>query len=344
MRVQPFVNVLYSRSLAVDSADLAVRITRYYDSGTDMCVMKQNILAIVLSFLLILNCGEQVLEITVTSPADGSQVNGILRIQTRTSSNTVIVAFYVDDICIDTCRSAPFACCWNTFEHADSAAHCIYAIAQDRDGEELCSDSVRVFVDNGDMIFADDFESYFPSSYPHAGWFEIWAGAGGSHTYVDGEVAQSGAQSFRLRGLGDWPRTDGVEISLPDIQRLTYELNVMITSLDSTGALFGFFSLINPTTGMISNGVLFDRVDGMVYAHGAVEDSTGYRWQRDTWYAVRVSLDFVALEMDVWINDEQIVFDLPAVPSWWTDTFALATEYGAAGIVYYDNVKIFQQE
>jgi len=306
--------------------------------------MKHKILVVVLSFLLMLHCGEQVLEITVTSPADGSQVNGILRIQTRTSSNTVSVVFHVDDVCIDTCRTAPFACCWNTFEHTDSASHYIYAIAQDRHGDELCSDSVRVLVYNGDMIFADDFEPYSPNSYPHAGWFEIWAGAGSIHTYVDDEVAHSGAQGFRLRGLSDWPRTDGVEIRLSDIQRLTYELDVMIPSSDSTGALFGFFSLISPTMGMICNGVLFDHSDGMIYAHGAVEDSTGYGWLHDNWYSVRVSLDFAALEMDVWLNEEQIVAGLPAVPSWWTDTFALATEHGAAGIVYYDDVKISRQE
>jgi hypothetical protein len=312
--------------------------------GIDMSLKRQAAVIISLLSLLMLRCGEDPLEITVTSPVDGAQVSGILRIQTRTSSNAALVAFYVDDVCVDTCRAAPFVCCWNTFRHADSASHYLYAIAQDRDGHEVCSDSVRVFVFNADMIFADDFEPYFPDRYPYAGWFEIWAGAGSNHTYVNDEVAHGGVQSFRLRGLGDWPRTDGVEIDLSGIQQLTYELNVMIPSSDSTGSLFGFFALINPTTGMVCNGVLFERDDGLIYAHGAIEDSTGLVWLRDTWYSVRVSLDYAELSMNVWLNDEQIVTDLPAVPSWWTDTFAIATEHGAAGIVYYDDLKIFRRD
>jgi hypothetical protein len=59
---------------------------------------------------------------------------------------------------------------------------------------------------------------------------------------------------------------------------------------------------------------------------------------------VKAVLNYDALLMDVWIDDQQIVFDLPAVPSGWTDTFALATEHGAGGIVYYDDVIIYDSE
>ncbi len=299
---------------------------------------------VVFSSLLILRCGKEALDITIVQPVNGTEVSGILKIETLTSSNTVSVVFYVDDACVDTSHAAPFICCWNTFPHADSSSHYLYAIAQDRWGDELCSDSVLVFVYNGDMIFADDFETYSPNSYPHAGWFEIWAGAGSNHTYVDDQISYSGTQSFRLRGLGDWVRTDGVELDITGLRQLTYEINVMIPSQDSTGALFGFFALINPTSGMICNGVLFEHSDGLIYAHGAIEDSTGHVWLRDTWYSVRVSLDYVGLSMSVWLDEEQIVFDLPAVPREWADTFAIATEYGAPGRVYYDDVCIFQHE
>ncbi|MDH4209876.1 MAG: Ig-like domain-containing protein [candidate division WOR-3 bacterium] len=309
-----------------------------------MILMRNAAITVVFSSLLILQCGEETLDVAITQPVDGAEVSGIVRIEAQTSNNTVSVVFYADDVCIDTCRAAPFVCCWNTFAHADSSSHYLYAIGQDRKGDELCSDSVLVLVYNGNMIFADDFEAYSPNSYPYAGWFEIWAGAGSNHTYVDDQVSYSGVQSFRLRGLGDWVRTDGVELDLSGIQQLTYELNVMVPSQDSAGALFGFFALINPTSGMIYNGVLFEHSDGLIYAHGAIEDSTGHLWLRDTWYSVRVSLDYVGLSMSVWLDDEQIVSDLPAVPREWTDTFAIATEYGAPGIVYYDDVSVFQHE
>jgi hypothetical protein len=310
-----------------------------------MTSMRNAVIAVVVSSLLVFQCSEETLNVTITQPADGAEVSGIVRVEAETSNNAIIVVFYVDEASIDTCRAAPFMCCWNTFAHPDSSSHHLYAIARDRKGDELCSDSVLVFVNNGDMIFADDFETYSPNSYPYTGgWFEIWAGAGSNHTYVNDQVSYSGAQSFRLRGLGDWPRTDGVELDLSGIQQLTYEINIMVPSQDSAGAVFGFFALIDPTSGMICNGVLFEHSDGLIYAHGAIEESTGHVWLRDTWYSVRVLLDYVGLSMSVWLGDEQIVFNLPAVPREWADTFAIATEYGAPGIVYYDDVKVFQHE
>ncbi len=304
--------------------------------------MKHSILIASLASFLILQCGEDSLEVRITYPVEGSLTSGIVRVEASTSDNAVRVVFYVDDICIDTCTAAPFFCCWNTFLLADSTEHFLSATACDRKGNELCSDSVLVTVCNGDTLFADDFEPYLPGAYPDAGWFEIWAGAGSNHTYVDADVAHSGTQSFRLRGLGDWVRTDGVGLNLADIQHLTYELSLMIPSSYSAGALVGFFTLLNPTCGMIYNGVMFEYADGLIYVHGAVEDSTGQVWLYDTWYSVKVSLDYVGLLMNVWIDGVQVVFDLPAVPCEWADTFAIATEYGAPGIVHFDDVRIFE--
>jgi len=306
--------------------------------------MKKARIELLLLFVFMLKCGDEPLDISITYPVNNTLVSGIVRIEAEASSNATAVFFHVDSVCIDSTRAAPFACSWNTFVFGDSSYHCIYAIVRDRDGETMCSDSVLVLIDNGNVIFADRFETYSPNSYPHAGWFQVWPGAGSDHTYVTDQVSCGGTQSFRLRGLGDWVRTDGVELNMSSGQYLTYELKVMIPSPDSTGALFGFFALIDPTMGMICNGVLFDYSDGMIYAHGAVEDSTGHVWLRDTWYSVRVTLDYADLNMDVWVDGGQIVFDLPAVPIWWSDTFAISTEHGAPGIVYYDDVKISLQE
>jgi hypothetical protein len=70
---------------------------------------------------------------------------------------------------------------------------------------------------------------------------------------------------------------------------------------------------------MIYNGVMFEYADGLIYVHGAVEDSTGQAWLYDTWYSVKVSLDYVGLLMNVWVDGVQVVFDLPAVPCEWAD-------------------------
>jgi hypothetical protein len=118
----------------------------------------------------------------------------------------------------------------------------------------------------------------------------------------------------------------------------------MIPSGQSTGALFGFFMHINPLLGAIYNGIWFREENNLVYARGIADDSTGFSWQNDVWYSVKAVLDYDALMMDVWIDDQQIVFDLPAMPSGWADTFALATEHGAGGIVYYDDIVIYDSQ
>ena len=303
----------------------------------------EKILVIVFAFAL-LECGDEALEVSITHPLDGTLVNGILRISADASDNVASIAFYANDSCLGETRTAPFVHVWNTFTLPDSSTQVVYAIAEDRKGNEVVSDSVSVIVHNGNVIFADDFEPYQSGSYPEACWFEIWMGAGSAHTYVEDGSGLDGTRGFRLRGLSDWVRTDGVELAFDNVQELTYETSLMIPSGDPTGALFGFFVLLNPQLGAIYNGIWFSHADSSVYARGIVEDSTGYVWQYDTWYSVRVVLDFAQLRMNAWLDGDQIVFDLPAVPLDWTDTFALATEYGEAGIVYFDNINIFEPE
>lgn len=306
--------------------------------------MKQKA-CIVIFFLLLLNsCGDKPPEINIAFPHEGSLIGGIVEIVTEATDDVVQVDFYIDDTLLYTCRAFPFVFSWNTYPLTDSTLHTVCAKATDRTDNEAYSNTVSVTVYNGPIIFADDFESYIPSTYPYAGWFEIWMGAGSSHSYVESGVAHAGAQSFRLRGTQDWVRTDGVELVLTNIHELTYETSLMIPSGQSTGALFGFFMLVNPSLGTIYNGIWFRQEDNLVYACGIAEDSTGFSWYHDVWYSVKTVLDYDALMMDVWIDGQQIVFDLPAMPSGWADTFALATEHGAGGIVYYDDIMIFESE
>ena len=306
--------------------------------------MKVVIISTEILLLALCACGDETLTVTINSPVNGSTVGGIIRISADASDNVVGVSFYIDDSCVCIGHAVPFMYVWNTFPITDGSQHMIYAIAEDRKGNEVCSDSVFVFVENGATVFADNFESYLPLTYPTAAWFEIWQGAGSNHTYVDNSAAHSGAHSFRLRGLTSWPRTDGVEVDLADVQSISYVISLMIPSSEGTGALFGFFVLLTPQMGTIYNGVWFNHGDNTIYARGIVEDSTGVTWEDDTWYDVEVSLDFIQMRMNVWVDNEQIVSDLPAYPCSGRDTLALATEYGSAGTVYFDDVAILSPQ
>jgi len=304
--------------------------------------MKVTTICFLFFILVLLKCNGEQIWVSIINPVANSSVNGILRIEVDAGDDVRSVAFHIDDSCRYVSHAAPFCHIWNTFGLPDSSSHLIYLVAEDGKGDEFFSDTILVMVDNEDTIFADGFEPYLPGFYPDAGWFEIWLGAGSNHTYVAQDYANSGLQSFRLRGTAGWVRTDGVELVLGDIPQLTYELALMIPSENASGALFGFFVLLNPTLGTIYNGVWFNDEDRLVYARGAVEDSTGFAWICDEWYEVTVGIDYIELKMNVWLDDQQVVFDLPAMPRDITDTFALATQYGSAGIVYYDDIKIFE--
>jgi hypothetical protein len=326
--------------VAIDNRDYPFKIPKAVALWSAMKVRECLVIA---SLVFLLKCGDDALEVSINYPVDGSTVSGILRVVADASDNAVNVSFYLDDSCLHVAEASPFIYVWNTFDLIEQSTHMLYAFAEDRKGNQVCSDSISVIVENGNSVFVDDFEPYLTGSYPEAGWFEIWMGAGSNHTYVDDSIGVGGSQGFRLRGLNSWVRTDGVELALSGVQHLTYETSLMIPSQEPTGALFGFFVLINPQLGTIYNGIWFSHADSSVYARGIVEDSTGYIWRYDTWYSVRVTLDYTQLKMNAWLNDEHIVFDLPAVPQSWTDTFALATEYGKAGLVFYDDVNISER-
>ena len=304
------------------------------------CAVKTKVARVLVGLLALgaLRCGNEPLEVSIVQPENGAVVSGILRVEADASSGASGVSFFIDDSCVHFSAARPFVHIWNTFLFSDSAVHTIHALAVDQDGDAFSSDTISVEIRNGDTLFADGFEPYAVYSYPAAAWFEIWAGAGTSQTYVEGGVAYSGVQCFRLRGAADQVRTDGVELDLAGIDRLIYELIIMIPSSDSAGAMVGFFYLLSPYLGTIYNGIWFRSDDNVVYARGIAEDSTGVLWRYDTWHRVRVELDYPALAMDVWFDNEQIVSDLPAIPRGWADTFALATEYGTAGVVFFDNI------
>jgi len=192
------------------------------------------------------------------------------------------------------------------------------------------------------LLFYDDFENYNANDYHSAYWFTIWSGVSDS-TFVDTNFSYEGKKSFRLCGSSDWVRTDGVKLNLTNLSKITYECAVLIPSGSSTGTLAGFFVKLNPSLGTIYNGILFDYNDSLVYVRGVDPQATGYKWQYGTWYNVKVGLNYDSLLMDVWINEQKIAENIPAQTKEISDTFALATEYGAGGAVYFDKIQVFKK-
>jgi len=307
--------------------------------------MKRIILVGIISVLLWIGCTEEQSQIEITYPADGSVVSRIVNITVETVNDIMItrVEFYVNDSLEYTTLSSPFIYSWNTFALPDSSLHEIYAKGYYGNLSEDISDTIFVMVDNGPFIFADDFELYSTGEYPLiSGWYELRPGANSESTYVQSGISHNGDKSFKLSGSSSWPRTDGVELSLTGFHQLTYEFAVMIPSNSSTGALVGFFVQVSPTLGEIFNGVLFNYEDGLVHVRGVEPVGTGYVWKKNTWHLIKVVLDYDNLLMNVWLDNEQIATNIQAATRDTSNIFAVATERGASGIVYYDDIEIYE--
>ncbi|MEO0226975.1 MAG: Ig-like domain-containing protein [candidate division WOR-3 bacterium] len=307
-----------------------------------MCKIGQAVLLFIL-ITFSTGCSNRESIVEITNPQDGETVNGIVEIKVRVIDGEKIstLGFFIDDSLVKFFEEQPYSYSWNTVPLPDSSIHTIYAKASLEDGNYLYSETISVMVYNI-LLFYDGFEEYYPGDYPSKYWFQIWPGIGES-TYVDSLFSYEGFKSFRICGSSQWVRTDGIELDLKKLNRLTYEYALMIPETSPAGALAGFFVKLSPTLGTIYNGVLFDFNDSLVYVRGVDPQPTGYKWQKNLWYNVKVHLDYDSLLMDVWINKQKIADNVPAAEKSISDTFALSTEYGAGGAVYFDNIKIFKR-
>ena len=90
-------------------------------------------------------------QVTLTSPANGATVSGVVRLEataTDVGSGVARVDFYVDGKIVGTATSAPYRINWNTKNNKQvpRGSHTIYAVAVDRAGNSRVSTSITVTV------------------------------------------------------------------------------------------------------------------------------------------------------------------------------------------------------
>lgn len=106
-------------------------------------------------------------EVAITSPADGSEVSGMVLITADATDDEGIVSvdFYIDDSLVATGLMEPYDYLWSTYSLEDSSSHTIYAKAYDTDSNEATSEAVTVtviLIKNFEA--ADDFNGYNSST------------------------------------------------------------------------------------------------------------------------------------------------------------------------------------
>ncbi len=199
------------------------------------------------------------------------------------------------------------------------------------------------------LSFEDNFENYTSGEYPSSGgWYQLWSGAG--NTNVVSGVAYSGEKSFKLSGYPNWIRADGKNIDISDVDNLTYEFSIMIPAGSVTGGIVGFFVKLSSNESRDYNLVhfCFQGNDSVVVVKGNSAIRTSFIWDFDTWYSVKVELDYVNLKMNVWINGQQVATDIEAASRTTSNIFCLETEWYSApyvtGTVYFDDIKIYETQ
>jgi hypothetical protein len=289
-------------------------------------------------------CSESEPEIVMTSPVHSSTVAGLVSVSAYVADDVEVntLGLFIDDSLVLSVNENRFEYAWNTFSLPESSSHEMYAIAHIGGHNPIYSDLITVMVCNETLLFADDFELYATGTYPTCGWYVIWQG--NFNTCVEEDSGVSNNHFFRQSGVSDSIRTDAVALDMNGIQGLTYEFRVMIPESSAAGMLAGFYVKIHPYLGTIFNGVQFDNLDHTVEVRGVDPVATGYSWTCDTWYTVKVSLDYDNRLMDVWIGNTAVAQDVVAASADTSNVFCLSTAFNTEGFVFYDDVMIYRHE
>ncbi len=188
-------------------------------------------------------------------------------------------------------------------------------------------------------VFAinDNFESYSNGQYPSSGgWYNLFSGKTAA---VSTAYAYSGSKSFRLEGYSNWSRIDVINVNTTN--EMSYEVAVFIPDA-ARGASVGFFEK-QGNQGPSYNAIVF-RNDGTIYTGGTNESNRFIQsYNSNTWYRIKVTLDFTQNKMDVYVNGSLKRSGISAKGESYCKKFGLATSnFSGSGtaITYFDDVKV----
>jgi len=188
--------------------------------------------------------------------------------------------------------------------------------------------SAGAWAASGDVIFADDFESYALGAHPTP-WDEIY---GRDDDVVTDEWAAGGLQSFvSVSDEGLLPRRPLVDLDeaglLPLPDYLTYECAVYIEADPESSAAVGFVFVDprDPGHTELTNAVAF-RLDGKIMWYGRTAEQLGL-WTpgRAQAFTVKVEINYRCGKAAVMINGRDAGTGHPA----WGTTIPAESVYGA---------------
>ena len=120
-----------------------------------------------------------------------------------------------------------------------------------------------------------------------------------------------------------------------------------VPSDGSVGAKVGFFKYTSSNTSIDFNSVWISPEFGNLTVTGSAGlpwYDTGVKFQPDTWYDIKVHIDYTTGTMSAWINGALAVSGVPCEPKSSSSTFFVGTSWWSSGptsTAYFDNVLIY---
>jgi parallel beta-helix repeat protein len=191
----------------------------------------------------------------------------------------------------------------------------------------------------GEVLFADDFDTYATGSFPSSGaWNLKYNGMGDSYQIVDSSQSVSSPNSLKLEGEANWAASaDHPLAETPD--QVIYEVDVKVTQPGSSVMNYhdAAIGLANPNIGTWGTryaGVIFGNAENRVIQPGNIP------FNFEQWYHIKVEADMINGVYDVWLDDQLIASDISTSSNGDYTDIRLEGGNNAHTRVWFDNVKV----
>lgn len=211
--------------------------------------------------------------------------------------------------------------------------------------ENSLSNILKIFLPY-DSYYFEDFEAYVLDTYPRN--FAIrYNGRGDAYQKVTTALDKSGqnGQVFHLNGAGSWSSDQRVSLTGTTIGNYAfYEADLYIANPASNqvhGITLGQNDVL--WTGSILRFAIGKNQLGYGVGDGLNNIGTNPTYTTETWYTLKIFLDYSNRKADIYINDVKINTEqLSAQASYTLNYFGIWTgNTNTDDQVYYDNVKFY---
>ncbi len=204
-------------------------------------------------------------------------------------------------------------------------------------GVSLGNSNVVIRIQDNELLFYDDFESYPTGSFPGNGWGLVYEGAGADVQQVGAPPGGRTGKALHLNGVPYWCARAYRAVEFPP----SFAMECLLYSAEGAG-----FSGYNPTLGAWGDhyaGVVL--WGGQIQARLRVYGDLGeinelwvplMPYRTNTWYRVRSVVDLASRSFDIYVDGQLVGQGLPIL----APGLPLGVEVSSGASFWVDEVKV----